>query len=72
MEKHGHANVRTIHEHIEINKEAKDAWLKCMSKAIDAIGYKENLKNTLILSFSSIAERLVNDEYQVNQLYKYC
>lgn len=62
MEKHGHANLRTMHEHVEINKEAKDAWLKCMSMAIDAIGYEENLKNTLILSFTSIAERLVNRE----------
>ena len=58
MEKHGHANVRTIHEHVETNKEVKHAWLKCMSIGIDTCGYKGNLKNTLILSFTCIAERL--------------
>lgn len=63
MEKHGHANLRTMHDHVEINEEAKEAWLKCMSIAIDAIGYEENLKNTLMLSFTSIAERLVNRKY---------
>ena len=62
IEKHGHAGVRTMHEHVEINKEAKDAWLKCMSMAIDAIGYEESFKNALILSFPSVAERLVNGE----------
>ena len=51
-----------MHEHVEINKEAKDAWLKCMSMAIDAIGYEESFKNALILSFPSVAERLVNGE----------
>ena len=35
IEKHGHSNVRSMHEHIEINSEAKDIWLKCMSMAID-------------------------------------
>lgn len=38
VEKHGYSNVRSIHEHVEINSEAKEIWLKCMSMAIDDIG----------------------------------
>ena len=66
-EKHGHANVKTMHEHVEINKEAKDAWLKCMSMAIDEIGYDETIKNTLMTTFTGVAERLVDrTDYENN------
>ena len=60
VEKHGHSNVRTIHEHVEINSEAKDIWLKCMSVAIDHIGIVPTIKDKLMSNFTAIAERLVN------------
>lgn len=60
VEKHGHSNVRTMHDHVEINNEAKDIWLKCMSMAIDDVGLEANTKQKLMANFTVIAERLVN------------
>jgi len=60
VEKHGHSNVRTMHDHVEINIEAKDIWLKCMSMAIDDVGLETNTKQKLMANFTVIAERLVN------------
>ncbi len=60
VEKHGHSNVRQMHEHVEIDNEAKDIWLKCMAMAIDAIGIGAETKDKLMNSFTSIANLLVN------------
>ncbi|CAG0956771.1 Group 2 truncated hemoglobin YjbI [Methylophilaceae bacterium] len=60
IEKHGHSNVRTMHEHVEIDNEAKDIWLKCMSMAIDTMGMESGIKTHLMSNFTVIAERLVN------------
>ena len=60
VEKHGHSNVRTMHEHVEVTAEAKDIWLNCMSLAIDAIGMEASTKAKLMNNFTVVAERLVN------------
>lgn len=60
VEKHGHSNVRSMHEHVEINSEAKEIWLKCMSMAIDNVGIAPTIKDKLMSNFTVIAERLVN------------
>lgn len=60
LEKHGHANVKTMHEHVEINTESKDAWLQCMAIALSEMNLEANLKQTLMTGFTGIAERLVN------------
>lgn len=60
VEKHGHSNVRTMHEHVEINAESKDIWLECMDKAIGKIGLEVSTKNKLMTNFTAAAERLVN------------
>lgn len=60
VEKHGHSNIRSMHEHVEINNEAKDIWLKCMSMAIDDVGLEASTKQKLMANFTVIAERLVN------------
>jgi len=59
-EKYGHSNVRTMHEHVEINTEAKDIWLKCMAMAIDQVGLASTAKDQLMGNFTVVAERLVN------------
>ncbi|MFA6179632.1 MAG: group II truncated hemoglobin [Candidatus Methylopumilus sp.] len=59
-EKYGHSNVRTMHEHVEINAEAKDIWLKCMAMAIDEVGLASTAKDQLMGNFTVVAERLVN------------
>ncbi len=60
VEKHDHSNVRTMHEHVEINAESKDIWLTCMSAAIDQIGLDASTKSKLMRNFTMVAERLVN------------
>lgn len=60
VEKHGHSNVRTMHEHVEINIESKDIWLECMSIAIDKVGLEFSTKSKLMRNFTAAAERLVN------------
>lgn len=59
-EKYGHSNVRLMHEHVEINTEAKDAWLTCMDMAIDEIGLEPDLKKRLMANFTAVATMLVN------------
>lgn len=60
VEKHGHSNVRLMHEHVEIDSEAKDIWLRCMSMAIDEIGIAPTVKDKLMNNFTTIANLLVN------------
>jgi hemoglobin len=60
VEKHGHSNVRTMHEHVEINAESKDIWITCMSMAIDKVSLGATTKEKLMRNFTAAAERLVN------------
>lgn len=62
VQKHGHSNVREMHEHVEINAEAKDAWLQCMSAAIDRVGYAADVKVRLMTAFTRVATMLVNQK----------
>lgn len=59
-EKFGHSNVRLMHEHVEINAAAKDAWLTCMAMAIDQVGLEPALKEQLMANFTVVAALLVN------------
>lgn len=59
-QKYGHSNVREMHEHVEINAAAKDAWLNCMSIAIDRVGLPADIKARLMAPFTRVATMLVN------------
>ncbi len=60
VEKHGHANIKAMHEHLAIDAESKDIWLQCMNMTIDKIKLEASIKNQLMVSFTRAAERLVN------------
>jgi len=60
VEKHGHSNVRAMHEHVEISVKGKDIWLKCMEMAIDEIGVDSDIKHKLMKNFMTVANQLVN------------
>lgn len=60
VEMHGHSNIRVMHEHVEVNAESKDIWLKCMSMAIESIEMEATAKEKLFNNFKVSAERLVN------------
>lgn len=59
-ERYGHSNVRLIHAHVAIDREARDSWLSCMVMAIDKVGYSEELKKELMDNFTVVADLLVN------------
>lgn len=60
VEKHGHSNVRNMHEHVEIGPEARDAWLKCMALAMDRLGVEPDLKDGIMTHFTRVATALRN------------
>jgi hemoglobin len=60
LEKHGHANLKLMHEHIEVDEASKDIWLSCMEKAMDTVSISKDLQQKLMLIFKPVAERLVN------------
>lgn len=59
-QKWGHSNVREMHEHVEINAEAKDAWLRCMVMAIERVGLPGDVQVRLMTPFTRVATMLVN------------
>lgn len=60
VEKHGHSNVREMHAHVEITGDARDAWLNCMSIAIDRVSLPAETKARLMVPFTRVAAMLVN------------
>ena len=60
VQKHGHSDVRTMYEHVEITAEARDAWLNCMSIAIDRVALPLNTKQELMRHFTRVAMMLKN------------
>lgn len=60
VEKFGHSNVREMHAHVEIDAEARDAWLRCMEIAIDRVGLAEDVRADLMRNFTRVALMLKN------------
>ena len=60
VQKYGHSDVRLMHEHVEINAEARDSWLQCMSTAIDRVGIAPDLKEKMMGYFTKIAPLVTN------------
>lgn len=62
VERHGHSDVREMHAHVEIDAEARDAWLTCMSMAIDRVGLPADVKRDLMANFTRVAFLLKNKD----------
>lgn len=62
VERYGHSDVRQMHKHVEINAAARDAWLKCMSMAIDRVGIDVDVKHQLMTNFTRVAMMLKNTD----------
>lgn len=60
LERMGHANLRSMHAHIEIGSAQVEAWLACMKKAIAALGYDAEVEAVLMQHFSRAAHALRN------------
>lgn len=61
-EKHGHSNVRKMHEHVAINAHARDSWLNCMELALDRCEMNAATKGAVMAHFKSVAGILKNTE----------
>ncbi|HEY0097058.1 MAG TPA: group II truncated hemoglobin [Archangium sp.] len=62
MEKHGHPRLRMRHGHLPVDAAQRDAWLRCMQRAMDARGVKGNVRRFLDQRFSDVADFLRNVE----------
>ena len=63
VQKHGHSDVRYMHEHVDISAETRDAWLRCMSAAIDRVGLTF-AKDQLMQPFTKVANMLHEESVQ--------
>lgn len=63
---HGHSDVRYMHEHIAIGPAERDAWLNCMSTAIDRVGLDADIKQRLMTPFTRVATMLINRDTSEN------
>lgn len=59
-EKHGHMDVRHMHEHVEITLDDAEVWLQCMTASLDKCCDNAPLKDRLMGSFRRVARVLVN------------
>ena len=60
-EKHGHMDVREIHEHIPIRAEDAEVWLATWDKALDACGHEGPHIDKLRATVRRVAQLLIND-----------
>lgn len=62
VEKTGHSDIRQIHAHVEIGYVERDAWLVCMDRAIDQVGFEPELKERMMATFTRAAEMNRNQD----------
>lgn len=59
-EQHGHSDVRQMHVHVVIDRQAHDDWLNCMTIAIDRVGLDQEVGAQLMQHFRVVAAKLQN------------
>lgn len=60
-EKHGHMNVKFIHEHVPISTKDAEDWLACMDMALEKTNQSGAHVEQLRAAFRRVALVLVND-----------
>lgn len=61
-QQHGHPRLRMRHGHVPVDTALRDAWLRCMRKAMDARGLSGGLRRFLDERFNQTADFLRNTE----------
>ena len=59
VEQHRHANVKLMHQHLEIGEVESTSWLVCMEKALETVADEET-RRLLMVHFTRVAEALKN------------
>lgn len=60
-EKHGHMDVRRMHEHVPISAQDAEDWLALMDRALSDLGHHGPYTDRLRAAFRRVALMLVND-----------
>ncbi len=57
---YGHPRLRMRHSKVKIDSKMRDAWLRCMSHALDKIGAQGDVRSFLDARFADVANFLRN------------
>ena len=60
MEKHGHPRLRMRHAQVAITQELRDAWLRCMVRAMDDCAVAGPVRGFLQQRFKEVSDFLRN------------
>jgi hemoglobin len=60
MERHGHPRLRMRHGHVPVDEGMRDAWLRCMTRAMDDCGVRGPVRGYLDQRFAEVADFLRN------------
>jgi hemoglobin len=60
MEQHGHPRLRMRHGRVPVNEAMRDAWLRCMSQAMDDCAIAGPVRGFLDQRFAEVANFLMN------------
>jgi hemoglobin len=60
MERHGHPRLRMRHAGVPVSAEMRDAWLRCMTRAMDDCGVTGHVRAFLDQRFAEVANFLMN------------
>ena len=60
VERFGHSNVRKMHEHVAIGRTEADAWLACMTKALEVAEAPPEVAARIMRTFETTANVLIN------------
>ena len=60
VQKYGHPRLRARHLPFPIGDEARDAWMGCMTRALDEQVADEGLRSRLVQSFQRTADHMRN------------
>lgn len=60
--KHGHPRLRMRHGRVRVNLEMRDAWLRCMTAAMDELQVAGPVRDFLDKRFAEVADFMRNTE----------
>jgi hemoglobin len=60
MERHGHPRLRMRHARVPIDEALRDAWVRCMRRAVEDRGVLEPAHTFLDQRFAEVADFLRN------------
>jgi hemoglobin len=58
--RHGHPRLRMRHARVQVDQAMRDAWLRCMSQALDDCGVGGQTRAFLDQRFAEVATFLIN------------